>query len=221
MLAAASSALYDLNRCVERAENNALRDLPSATLSIDEACERLNSSPNEIPEELAFALRELGEIATKSKIEQAGFFSRLARGCHTFFGIEECILDHDAHYHFAALGRYAERAQNSLRLVAAANSTPITLWGRQFAPEVLLHSRTYPRSVISCLMQIELHLRALAGEQKGLFGSPLQRMVRRLTMELNYADVRDTAALGSFGDRMAKLDSEIYSTYQGVFALQS
>lgn len=55
--------------------------------------------------------------------------------------------------------------------------------------DFLLLNRTFPRAIVACLLQIEVGLRSVAGEQKGFFINPAQRVVRRLLLELKYVDI--------------------------------
>lgn len=85
--------------------------------------------------------------------------------------------------------------------------------------DFLLLSRTFPRAIIACLLQIEYALRCLAGEQKGFFINSAQKKVQRLLLETRHVDVSSLVgqALNAYLDnlqiRLNEIGTEITNTY--------
>lgn len=85
--------------------------------------------------------------------------------------------------------------------------------------DFLLLSRTFPRAIIACLLQMEYALRCLAGEQKGFFINAAQKKVQRLLLETRHVDVTLLVkqALSSYLDnlqiRLNEIGNEIANTY--------
>ncbi|HMV35932.1 MAG TPA: alpha-E domain-containing protein [Turneriella sp.] len=85
--------------------------------------------------------------------------------------------------------------------------------------DFLLLSRTFPRAIIACLLQIEYALRCLAGEQKGFFINAAQKKVQRLLLETRHVDVASLVgqALNGYLDnlqvRLNEIGIEITNTY--------
>jgi len=85
--------------------------------------------------------------------------------------------------------------------------------------DFLLLSRTFPRAIIACLLQMEYALRCLAGEQKGFFINAAQKKVQRLLLETRHVDVTSLVgqALNAYLDnlqvRLNEIGTEITNTY--------
>lgn len=85
--------------------------------------------------------------------------------------------------------------------------------------EFLLLSRTFPRAIIACLLQVEYALRCLAGEQKGFFINSAQKKVQRLLLETRHVDITSllgqglNAYLDNLQIRLNEIGTEITNTY--------
>lgn len=85
--------------------------------------------------------------------------------------------------------------------------------------DFLLLSRTFPRAIIACLLQIEYALRCLAGEQKGFFINAAQKKVQRLLLETRHVDVASLVGpnlngyLDNLQVRLNEIGLEITNTY--------
>ncbi|MCS6971904.1 MAG: alpha-E domain-containing protein [Leptospiraceae bacterium] len=194
-------------------------------------------------------LQQAESRKSPSDIPDIAFFRQLRRSCQAFYGISDSTLSHDETYFFALLGRSLERADKTTRILdlqsymltgeeqsgdtglilsfAVLRATSAHEMFSQAYPRVsaenildfLLLSRTFPRAVTACLLQIEYALRSLALEQKGFFINKAHKKVKQLLLELRHTDVSRlvgdqlNAYLDNLQMRLNEIGDEITRTY--------
>lgn len=90
--------------------------------------------------------------------------------------------------------------------------------------EFLVLDRTFPRSILFCLLQVEKSIHAITGSGLGTWSNPAERALGRLRAELEFTTIDDIIDRGlhEFLDRLQQqanhIDDEIYQTF---FAFQS
>ncbi|MEO0801151.1 MAG: alpha-E domain-containing protein [Cyanobacteria bacterium J06642_2] len=89
--------------------------------------------------------------------------------------------------------------------------------------EYLILDRTFPRSILFCLLQVESSLHTITGCGFGTWSNPAERALGKLRAELEFTTIEDIIDRGlhEFLDRLQQqanhIDSEIYQTF---FAFQ-
>lgn len=144
------------------------------------------------------------------------YFNTVKTGCHLFEGLTDDTMNHDDGWRFLRLGKFFERAENTIRLVdvnrfnlsGKTNEDP-QAWAvllkscsafeafrrgrsRPIDPEsvvqFLLFNAAFPRSSLFCAMSMARSIEALSSGTTNRDARVVQRSVGRLRAMLEYAD---------------------------------
>jgi len=176
------------------------------------------------------------------------FFQEIREISHLFQGITDASMVHDEGWDFIQVGKFLERADKTSRVLddkfhLLRRSGPANAhlqWsaalrscsGRQAyqkiyvcevrpekVTELLVLDRSFPRSIRSCVHNLDLYLRRVSGVAPGQYSNEAEKQSGRLLAELNFSAVDDIYEPGLHHSmdmlqvRLNELGQAILNTY--------
>lgn len=219
--------------CIIQARENArtVRDQLS-----DELWEELNSL-------YLFLNSDAGEKMLRD--DPPRYYEFIRRSVFTFQGIAASTIDRGMGWEFMDLGRHLERADKTTRFLDIATflppSAPVAMhWNAivrscsamgayrtahagevkpEKVVELLVFSRTFPRSIRYCMERVHQCLHSISGSRHGDYTDAAERSAGIILSELNYGAVEEMLAAGlhesldRLQDHFNKIGEAVFETY--------
>ena len=219
--------------CLVQARENArtVRDQLS-----DELWEELNSL-------YLFVISADGERMLRD--DPPRYYGFIRRSVFTFPGIAASTIDRSRGWDFMDMGRHLERADKTTRFLDISTFLPPTApmamhWNAIVRScgamgayrsvnagavepkkvfDLLVFSRTFPRSVRSCMGRVEQCLHSISGSRYGDYTDAAERIAGKVMGELNYGSVDEFLAAGMhesldhLQDQFNNIGEAMFETY--------
>lgn len=184
------------------------------------------------------------EARDLSKQSPTDFYERIIQSSLLFQGITDATIPRQEGWEFVQLGKYLERADKTSRILDIPNHCPSTEnavhWAailrscsaqaayRQFyggqatmnqTAELLLFSRSFPRSARFCIKMMDELLHQISGVSAGQFSNEAERLTGSLLAHLNFSAMADVKNQGlhffvdDFQARLNDIGQQIFESY--------
>lgn len=170
------------------------------------------------------------------------FYELIRRSVFTFQGIAAATIDRGIVWDFMDMGRHIERADKTTRFLDIStflpSSAPVAMhWNAivrscgamgayraqhsgmvepKKVVDLLVFSRTFPRSVRYCIERVNACLHSISGKRMGDYSDAAERTSGRLLGQLNYGDVDEFLA-GGLHEGLDHLQSQFNDIGEAVF----
>ena len=181
---------------------------------------------------------------TELEDDSQAFFSRVRRASLLIQGISDSTVPHSEGWNFMRLGRYLERADQTSRILDIMNRIPndgsnrhAVSWGtilkassairahrmvsgsiatRESVVELMVFSRSFPRSIGACLGMVDEALHAISGTASGYFSNEPERLTGGVMARLNFGSVSDAVDRG-LDTFLYELQNQFFQIGQTIF----
>lgn len=216
--------------CIVQARENArtVRDQLS-----DELWEELNS---------LYLFLNSTEADKMLRDDPPRYYGLIRRSVFTFQGIASSTIDRSMGWDFMDLGRHLERADKTTRFLDISTFLPLSTttslhWNAivrscgaigayrslhagtvepKKVVDLLIFSRTFPRSVRYCVSRVEQCLHSISGTLSGDFSDQAERITGQIMGRLNYGMVDEFLAAG-LHEALDDLQKQFNAIGEGVF----
>jgi uncharacterized alpha-E superfamily protein len=170
------------------------------------------------------------------------FYELIRRSVFTFQGIAAATIDRGIIWDFMDMGRHIERADKTTRFLDISAylppSAPVGMhWNAivrscgamgayrakhsgmvepKKVVDLLIYSRSFPRSVRYCIERVNTCLHSISGKRMGDYSDSAERTSGRLLGQLNYGDVDEFLA-GGLHEGLDHLQAQFNQIGEAVF----
>ncbi|MBU6303483.1 MAG: alpha-E domain-containing protein [Verrucomicrobia bacterium] len=204
---------------------------------------------DQISEEMWLELNAVHLLLQSSEAEELWasdapeLYNRIIDFSLLFQGLTDATIVHDEGWQFMQIGKFLERADKTSRILdiltfwhepdryhcstVLSSCSAFSAFRAEFRGEAtlqnvaafLLSSQAFPRSVRSCLRQVDHALHAVSGVPAGTFSNEAERLTGSLLARINFSGVDEVFSRGlhAYIDELQKHLNEIgqrlYETY--------
>jgi len=177
--------------------------------------------------------------------DPASYYGKIRQAAVTFHGTAAATTLRDENWDFMELGRHLERADKTIRFLDVASYLPDSGEGARSSSlhwsavlrscgalaalrvskraitarsvvDLLVFSKTFPRSVRFCIERVDVCLHRISGTQRGSFTTDADREAGRLLADLNFGEA-DEAFSAGLHDYLDTLQARFNRIGEAVF----